>query len=235
MALLVAAYLVLGYFAFLLLYPFETIVVHNEPFPIKNAPVTAGKIVIYTVDYCRYTDVDAEVTRTLVGSVSISLGKTDAHFPRGCAIKDVADSIIPSFAPPGHYYIQIDSNYKINKLRSIEKHFRTATFDVVAPPPTQAIAPPAIDNNTTGYVPPQPSSSNPTPVSSTPANQQVATTSPPPKSTPPPKQTPPPVSTPPTTSGPPPDDHPGTINRVVNGVLAPVNGVLNGVESILHP
>lgn len=234
MGLLVAAYVVLGYFAFLLFYPFETIVVHNEPFPIKNAPVTAGQIVIYTVDYCRYTDVDAEVTRTLVGDVSISLGKTDAHFPKGCAVKDVADSVIPSFAPPGHYYIQIDSSYKINKLRSIEKHFRTSVFDVVAPPPPQspqASAP--ATNNSTGFVSPQPRTPSATPAA--PANNQVATTAPPQNSTPPPKQTPPPVSTPPTTSGPPPDDHPGPVQRVVNGVLTPVNGVLNGVESLLHP
>ena len=234
MALLVAAYLVLAYFAFLLFYPFETIVVHNEPFPVKNAPITAGNVVIYTVDYCRYTDVDASVTRTLVGNVSISLGHNQSHFPRGCDKRDVADSVIPSFTPPGDYYIQIDSTYQINNLRAIEKHFRTATFHVIAAPTPQ----PQIiiqQNQPTSYTPPQQQPSKPAPhqVAIVPTPSPVVGSAPQQNTTPPNK--------PPTTSGPPPGGNSGggngdnPVKKVVNTVLEPVNGVLQGVEGLLAP
>lgn len=131
-ALLIVAYISLGYMAYILFFPFPTISVYNEPFPITNGPVQAGRLVIYHVDYCRYTDVDAQSISTLVGNVSISLGHTDSHLPKGCFQKDIANVVIPSYTPPGTYYIQIDSTYQLSRFRSTQEHFRTADFMVTS-------------------------------------------------------------------------------------------------------
>ncbi len=241
LGLLVAAYIGLGYMAYILFFPFSTVTVKNQPFPIVNNPVTVGQVAIYTVDYCRYTDVDAEATRTLVGSVSISLGRTDAHLPKGCFKKNVADSIIPSYTPPGQYYIEIDSVYHLSKFRTIEKHFRTADFYVVAS--QQSVKPPGVspttasgaNSNRASAEQDIPSSTVATiaPVQIYTAPSQAQATGVPPQSSSTASDSNPPPPTPVPTSPPEPDQHP--VASVVKTVITPVNEVLTAVSSLLHP
>lgn len=131
---LIASWLALLYVGLLLLYPFRTIEVKNDPYPILNSPVEAGQIVVYEVDSCRYTDLTNDVTRTLVGEVTIQLNRESQNLQEGCSKFKVASTIIPSFAPAGTYHIEISNSFRVNALRTIEKRYRTVNFEIKRPP-----------------------------------------------------------------------------------------------------
>lgn len=120
------------YIGFLALYPFKTIEFHNEPFPIMNTqPIKAGEPLQYVVDYCRYTDVPSHLTRTLTGPTVITIVQDTATADTGCQKVTVTNTVIPSYAPAGKYYLKIEVCYQVNPLRNICHQVRTKEFEVV--------------------------------------------------------------------------------------------------------
>lgn len=131
---LFACWLMLLYIGYLIFWPFKTMDVQNLPYPVLNSPVEAGQIVVWEVDSCRYTQIAADVTRTLVGEVTIQLNRENQTLEKGCSKYRVATTIIPSYTPEGEYHIEIAAIYKINPIRQIDRQFRTQKFRVVRPP-----------------------------------------------------------------------------------------------------
>lgn len=129
-----------SYIVYLALYPFKTIDFTNQPFPIvsqlTNAEsglrqVYAGQILEYEVSYCRHTHAVAESSRTLVGPILITLTKTESRTDVGCQRTVVSNTIIPSYALPGKYHLQINVSYKVNPFQTIDKQIRTEDFEIL--------------------------------------------------------------------------------------------------------
>ena len=130
-------YLMLGliflgifYIFFLLFYPFKTLTVNSSH--ALNTP-KAGEVLMYEVDYCKYTTAPATVFRTLhtVDETSIvPFPAVDTISITGCNKVSVPLQLYPS-TPPGAYYLQVDVQFKINALREIHYQFRTNPFKIL--------------------------------------------------------------------------------------------------------
>lgn len=120
-----------GYIGYLKLYPFQTVTYNKLPWPVKNSPVKAGEPLIYTVDYCRYTTLDAHFTRTLVGQTVITFPEQNSNIAPGCRVIDVKNTTIPSYVPPGTYHLELSVCFKFNPIRQICHYPKTEDFEVV--------------------------------------------------------------------------------------------------------
>lgn len=132
-ALTVGIFLNLAYIGYMRFYPFKTVTVKTSTFQVVNKPVQAGGVLAYRVEYCRYTDVSAHSSRTLIGPTIITISETDTSTDVGCHTSVITNTIIPSYAPPGVYYLKIDTCYAVNPLRNICHHFKTDEFFVTTP------------------------------------------------------------------------------------------------------
>lgn len=125
-----------GYLAF---YPFDAIHVQPQPYVLRDTTVEAGSFIFYDFEYCRYTDVKAEVSHTLVGEVSLGIEEQPIVVPtlpdaslrlsEGCG--EITKGVyIPAHTPAGVYYMQEDVDYPVNPFQTVHKVFRTEAFTV---------------------------------------------------------------------------------------------------------
>jgi hypothetical protein len=115
---------------FWLLYPYKTIDFKNLPFPVNKSEYKPGETLIYTVDYCKYTDVIPAVTRFYVNGVIYLVSSAPAVMkPQGCAITHV-QIVIPESLMPDTYSLRISYAYKVNPLRTITMEAITVPFTV---------------------------------------------------------------------------------------------------------
>lgn len=130
--LLVAGiFLNVAYILYLGLYPFRTVEIFNAPVPVTNSPVLAGSVVEYKVDYCRYTDKPAQVTRTLVGKTVTTLVDFTSTASKGCKTVTVANTIIPNYVMSGPYHLEINACFNTTPLQSRCTKYNTQNFQVV--------------------------------------------------------------------------------------------------------
>lgn len=123
-------FVVLGYFAYLTLYPFKTLDVKSTT--ILTPIVKAGDVLMYRVDYCKHTDKSATVFRTLHSVDETRL----VPFPSvstvtllGCHSADIPLQTFSSI-PPGEYYLLIDAVFELTSQRTIHKIIKTDTFTI---------------------------------------------------------------------------------------------------------
>lgn len=186
-AMLLVSWMSLLYIGWLVFWPFKTMETKNLPYPILNSPVEAGQIVVWEVDSCRYTDIAADVTRTLVGEVTIQLNSEYQTLAKGCSVYRVATTIIPSYTPEGKYHIEIAATYRINPIRQIDRHFRTQEFEVIRPPKdedgNEVVSPPRVIRLQGENLTPSGSGSQTTLQNTEPINEPDDQTPPPPSLT----------------------------------------------------
>lgn len=120
-----------SYIAYLKLWPVQTVHYNNDTFEIKNSPLHAGDTLIYEVDYCRYTRLDAHFTRTLVGDSIITFPEQNSNVEPGCRKVEVRNTTIPSYVPPGRYHLELTVCFDINPIRTICHYPKTEEFEVV--------------------------------------------------------------------------------------------------------
>jgi hypothetical protein len=116
--------------AIFVLYPYKTLEVYNVT--AKTPIVNAGENLIYTVDYCKFTNASSVVFRTLHSADDTSI----VPFPsvmtvsvKGCHKVDVPLTIYKE-TPPGIYYMAAVAIFKINSLRDISVSFRSNNFEI---------------------------------------------------------------------------------------------------------
>lgn len=126
-------FLNLAYIGYLLFFPFKTIEFKNKPFPVLNSPVSAGTVVKYKVDYCRYTNVPSQVTRTLVGPTLVTISEDSASTDVGCRSLVSSTVLIPDYVPEGIYHVKLNFCWQVNPLRNICEETGTQDFRVVKP------------------------------------------------------------------------------------------------------
>ena len=138
MLLLAAGFGLMGYNSYLMLYPFKTIEVYNQPVPVLTPQAGVGEVVQYDLSYCKFVNKTARITRQLIGKVenpdgydviSVDDKAVTSNAPPGCAqIK--SSIVVPAKTPPGRYYLQVTSAYEVNPQRTIEVTWRTQEFEV---------------------------------------------------------------------------------------------------------
>lgn len=130
--LILGIFLNVGYILYLALYPFKTVEIYNAPVPVLNSPVPAGGVVSYEINYCRFTDKTAKVTRTLVGKSVTTLADFTATSRKGCHDTKVANTILPTYTEPGTYHLEVNACFNVNPIRNECTNFSTKDFQVIA-------------------------------------------------------------------------------------------------------
>lgn len=110
--------------------PYKTLEV-TQPYKIVNGKeLKRGDILIYEIEYCKYTNAQSTVRRQFVDGIIYATPEITANLKKGCGI--TANSItIPSNLPPGVYYLTIEVYYKVNPIRIITHELKTETFEVI--------------------------------------------------------------------------------------------------------
>jgi len=112
------------------LYPFKTIE-FKQPHLIQNLDneVERGDRLRYLVDYCKYTNIQPEVTKYFIDGVIYETPKSTGVVEKGCGMV-VSDVYVPKAIPEGTYTLKIVSRYKLNPLRTIDVVSLTEKFTV---------------------------------------------------------------------------------------------------------
>lgn len=118
-------------FAFLYLWPVK-VADYNTPYKVHPKTVEAGDTIFYTADFCKYLNIPAAVTRSLVDGVVISLPESKINLDTGCKKTDIP-VVIPLNSPPGVYHIDLTLVYKINFLKDVTYKLKTNEFTVTNP------------------------------------------------------------------------------------------------------
>ena len=116
---------------YLLFFPFKTVDYINSPFSVlnNNKTVEAGDQLQYKVDYCRYTEIPAQVTRILQNNIVYNLPESVIKSNMGCN-SVVTTILIPKEIACGEYKIMNTVRFEVNFLRTIVKHVETEVFTV---------------------------------------------------------------------------------------------------------
>lgn len=124
-------------FVIMTLYPYKTLEVNVQPMPVIRETYMVGEKVEYRVDYCRYTEGSAEVSRFIVKhdqSITTGekrlLGTLTSNFPTGCDLVVASTQPIPENTADGRYFIEVVVKYKINPFRTITNTFVTEDFEI---------------------------------------------------------------------------------------------------------
>jgi len=112
----------------------------HPPYPAHTSkPVyTAGERFSYLVEYCKLTDAHATVNRALVDGIRITFNPILSDLPLGCSTFNSMTLHIPEFTPPGKYYVDIITEFRVNPIRTVAVKYRTEEFEVIAAPNPEA-------------------------------------------------------------------------------------------------
>lgn len=119
----------MGYNTYLQLYPFKTVDIKSVELLTPTIPI--GGSIKYRLSYCRYTDAETTVYRTVVEADNVAgrypMPATAGTSVIGCHVIERSISIDPSI-PPGEYYIDVAAFYKVNSQQSRKVDFKIGNF-----------------------------------------------------------------------------------------------------------
>lgn len=110
---------------FWLIYPYKPFVVNNVTSEIET--INPGETYKYSVSYCKYSNLSALVSKTLVNDILIPFSPYESNIPTGCQTRDVYTEI-PDYVPSGVYHIHIVSAYQVNPIRNVTVFYETPAF-----------------------------------------------------------------------------------------------------------
>ncbi len=118
------------WFYWTLFSPMKIFEVTNSPVPIVGKTVVkAGSQIQYSMDYCKYVAIDAEIHRQLVDTVTIPLEVYESDSPIGCETGKASIPVtLPDYIRPGKYHISIHAIYHLYPWRTLDYQFETETF-----------------------------------------------------------------------------------------------------------
>lgn len=120
-----------GLLVFWAVYPYNFVKFNNTPYPVKDKTLYQGEYLEYTVDYCKYTDIEPEsVERDFVDGIIFKSIDARANIRPGCNVAK-PKSIVPTTLPPGDYHLEITVTYRANPIRDITYTNKTETFTVL--------------------------------------------------------------------------------------------------------
>lgn len=130
MATLMAAMAMIAYVVFYLVWPFKGLVINKKPAIVHTKEVVAGDELIYELDFCRYSDKHAEVTRQFIDGVVYTMPPIQAIAKEGCGVQDYAVTV-PSTLNGGEYKLRVMVVIHINKLREVQTIIETEPFRII--------------------------------------------------------------------------------------------------------
>lgn len=115
--------------------PIEVLKPNIQPYKSITKVVEPNQQYVYEVDSCKLKDVPSEVTRTFIDASNgvqypPVIGRN--NISTGCNKTNIS-IVVPSFIPPGTYYLALDILYHINLFRDKIYHLRTENFKVASP------------------------------------------------------------------------------------------------------
>lgn len=138
LATLVFAFIVLGYFTFLLFQPFKEPIIYTHPFEVvnENKEVKRGEKLYYQVDFEKRQDVSV----TSYNNIVCQDGNLVTLVPQSTIVQNtrapvgrqlVTDfKIIPEKTSLGECKIEIEVVYHVNRLKDVHRHRETEWFTV---------------------------------------------------------------------------------------------------------
>lgn len=120
---------VMAYNTYLRFYPFRTVVINKVE--LLTPEIKQGGTIKYRIDYCRYTDAETTVYRT-IQSTSIPenrypLPATSGTSIKGCHVIE-RTLVIDSDIPLGEYFLRVSSFYQVNELQKSKVDFIIGNF-----------------------------------------------------------------------------------------------------------
>ena len=129
-AVLLTAMGLLGYFYYLLLWPVTVTKFNVARFQVLTKNVKQGGTLLYVVDYCKYKDFSANLSRSFVDSLVYRTPNTTGNLAIGC--HQVTTSLqVPLALSPGVYHLEITVSYDVNPLRTETHKLATEEFQVL--------------------------------------------------------------------------------------------------------
>jgi len=116
-------------FMFWWLYPYPTST-QVQPYKVINKVVKQGDLLQYEMEYCKYTDTKAIVSRQFIDGIIYSVPESTALLNRGCG--KLLNSIeVPKNLPPGDYYMKSIVTFEMNPIKTVVNEYKTEMFKVV--------------------------------------------------------------------------------------------------------
>jgi len=115
---------------FWVLFPYKPLSINNHPYPVITKEVKKGDALLFKMDYCKYTDKKATVTRRFIDGLLYVMPDITAVNEAGCR-KQLISEEIPQNLPAGEYIMDFYYTYKVNPIREVTVHAHTQKFQVI--------------------------------------------------------------------------------------------------------
>lgn len=130
MGIILMMFLMMSYNLYLKWWPMRTLEINS--IEILTPEISAGGVLKYKVDYCKYTDAISTAYRTVY-----NVDNHDLRYPQppiegasvaGCHVTTV--KITLEDIPAGEYYVNTRAVYHLNEVRDEEVNFITPNFKI---------------------------------------------------------------------------------------------------------
>ena len=119
---------------FLFFYPIVPIKYNVQPYHVNNDKVRPGDRLSYQSDFCKYTNSQASVVRSLVyedGRIINQGSPSVSNSSPGCQVVTVISYVIPEDAPEGIAHLEITSTYRYFLFKEVTAKASTETFQII--------------------------------------------------------------------------------------------------------
>ncbi len=132
---LIGVVLAVLYGAYIVFWPFKTLVFNSLPFPVEAVTVRRGQAIPLKIDYCKSDDLSEKIVGQIVtddtDKVVMSMGEKQRHLDPGCHVIHTRIWPVPADTRPGRYIAQFSITYLLFNVRTITVHSYSAPFQVV--------------------------------------------------------------------------------------------------------
>ena len=112
------------------LWPYKPLVFNTQTFPVITKTVKQGKTLMYTSNYCKYSDKLPLVSRTFADEILFATPIITANRPLGCNIITITIDV-PQELPPGVYHLENTYTFQVNPLRTVVVREKSDNFTVI--------------------------------------------------------------------------------------------------------
>jgi len=110
-------------------YPYKTLVINKEPIEVLTKEIGKGLPLVYRIDFCKYTKLNATVQKAYENSITFPASMVVGGNATGCKVMDVSQ-VVPYELPSGTYKLKIIFIYKVNPIRDVSVTTYTEPFHI---------------------------------------------------------------------------------------------------------
>lgn len=120
------------YVFYLLIWPFQPLIVKNgQNIPVDRTVYVAGDPIVLTLDYVKSMAIPPTSVKDLVCNTSVTRLPKINSLPAGRHVVEAPHIIPPATPTDTDCRIFITLNYKVNPIRTITVRLRTTSFSVI--------------------------------------------------------------------------------------------------------